>query len=627
MANVDILKSYLVSLGFTVNEPEYRKMTDVLNKSAQQVEGFTKGMAQNFVRASTQIVGSLGAIAAATVGLMDQVSRADLKYQEFALRMHMTIPAAKEMKLVLDAMGESMENVAWIPEHRERYFTLLAQARQLEGSSGTGSEAFRAMRDLRFELTRLRLEATYMGQYLTLSLVKKLGETMGMAKMSFKEFNDYITNNMPQIADKIANKLVPVFTLLKSGWRVVKDIYGLFKQFWDSLGPGGQKLTIFAGILAAFFLGGPWLQAKMVIGGLILLIDDFYAYIDGRKSAKALAPVWKEFTAVMEYIRTGNFDESIQNVGTLGLVLGDAARATHSLVKGVKDLFGIGNSGAGNGIVNIFQKLGDAVRLLGDARIMVIRVILALVDALGQVLQGNLSAAKQRLQQLGSDVQSFAQGQADHSPGATTTADIRWSLGASGTSKSDFDAYIKEASQMYGVPESLIRKVMQAESSGNPNAVSSSGAIGLMQLMPGTAAELGVNPYDPRQNILGGTKYLAQMYALEGNWPNALRAYNGGPGWRTSGAANTRENQEYAGRVLGAGYAGAANYSALTNSAYQSLGGGNYQVQTSVGSITVNVGSTNASSQDIYMATLKAMQDAVNRQNARKNNEYASPIT
>ena len=71
---------------------------------------------------------------------------------------------------------------------------------------------------------------------------------------------------------------------------------------------------------------------------------------------------------------------------------------------------------------------------------------------------------------------------------------------------------------------------MNQESGGNPNALSSAGAIGLMQLMPGTAAALGVNPTNPQQNLLGGAKYLASLDKEFKNWQLALAAYNAGPG-------------------------------------------------------------------------------------------------
>ena len=96
----------------------------------------------------------------------------------------------------------------------------------------------------------------------------------------------------------------------------------------------------------------------------------------------------------------------------------------------------------------------------------------------------------------------------------------------------NFDLIIKEAGEKYGVDASLVKAVVQAESSGNPRAVSHTGAQGLMQLMPKTATELGVNdPFDPAQNIMGGTRYLRQlMDRYQGDRKLALAAYNWGMG-------------------------------------------------------------------------------------------------
>jgi len=92
-------------------------------------------------------------------------------------------------------------------------------------------------------------------------------------------------------------------------------------------------------------------------------------------------------------------------------------------------------------------------------------------------------------------------------------------------------ALIASTASQYGVDPSLALQVATVESGLNNNAVSSAGAIGIFQLMPATAASLGVNPNDPAQNIAGGVRYLAQMLSrYGGDASKALAAYNWGPG-------------------------------------------------------------------------------------------------
>ena len=110
---------------------------------------------------------------------------------------------------------------------------------------------------------------------------------------------------------------------------------------------------------------------------------------------------------------------------------------------------------------------------------------------------------------------------------------------------------IHDASSRYGVSRNLIRSVIRHESAGNPAAVSRKGAQGLMQLMPATAKHLGVTcAFDPRQNILGGTRYLREMRNRFGSWRLALAAYNAGPTRVESGRRLPLETRRYVEDVL-----------------------------------------------------------------------------
>ncbi len=88
----------------------------------------------------------------------------------------------------------------------------------------------------------------------------------------------------------------------------------------------------------------------------------------------------------------------------------------------------------------------------------------------------------------------------------------------------------KDAALRYGVPSDLFLRLVQQESGWNATAKSHKGAIGLAQLMPGTARKLRVNPHDPYENLDGGARYLAAQYEEFGSWRLALAAYNAGPG-------------------------------------------------------------------------------------------------
>jgi soluble lytic murein transglycosylase-like protein len=175
-----------------------------------------------------------------------------------------------------------------------------------------------------------------------------------------------------------------------------------------------------------------------------------------------------------------------------------------------------------------------APALAGDATI---GDRLARIDQMFTAIRGDAPAAPQT---------SFASALASATAPAASTSPV-----AGGT---PFGAEINAAAARYGIDPALLTGLIRQESGFNPAARSGAGAVGLTQLMPGTATSLGVtNPLDPAQSIDGGARYLRQQLDRFGGDPSkALAAYNAGPGavQRFGGVPPYAETQNYVQRVL-----------------------------------------------------------------------------
>ncbi len=180
----------------------------------------------------------------------------------------------------------------------------------------------------------------------------------------------------------------------------------------------------------------------------------------------------------------------------------------------------------------MLRALTLAAVLVGAASGSAAADIYSYTDAAGVVHLTNIrprgkSAA--RWKRVGSEV---AVGKAAARRGACSGCDPVPARDRSPERYARFDSFIAEASQLYAIPETLIRAVIKIESDYDPRVVSSAGARGLMQLMPSVTRDMGVaNAHDPRENILGGTRLLRVLAnRYEGDLVRTIAAYHAGVG-------------------------------------------------------------------------------------------------
>ena len=485
--NTDVIKSYLVSLGYEVDAQSLNKFNDALRSTAAQVSKFTEGMTTAFVEAGAAVVTTLTAIAGGTVALMESTARADMGFALLARRMYMTKDAARSMKIATDALGYSIEDIVWGPaELRDRYRQLIQDQRALAAGLGGGSfEAeMKRIRDITFEFTRLKVEAQYFVMGLTKALSTALtGDENGILNR-LRSWNEWLIANVPVLADKLSVYLAPV----------LRDVY----RIWADMVAVGRDVT------------------SVLISLLGELTDDAKL-----KSGKV----------------------NLENIGTALKFIADETR-----------------------------KAADAIREIIDD-----------ITALNKIKVPwwlTPSGPYQKLWGGGTSQGAFL-----GSPIGTPVGKLE---GESPTSREDVKAAITAAARMYGIDPAVALAVAKKESGYNQSAVSPVGALGIMQLMPRTAAGLGVDPRDSGQNIRGGVNYLSQLFGKYGNWTQALEEYNWGHADQVRKGNVPASVQKYAADVI------------------------------AQSGITINIyASTNASAEEIARHSAKAVDDHLNKVSQR----------
>lgn len=241
MPPTDVIKSYLVRLGFDVDGAQVYKFEATLQRAGVAAERMVRNMTGDFIKGGTAIVGALAGIATGTIAMMEHVSQADLGYKLFARRMFMTEDAAKKLKIATDALGYSLEEIIWgPPELAERYRNLIRDQERLLKSLGGADfdRQMRRLRDIRFEFTEIGVSVKYLGMDIVRHLARTILGDDDTVRDKIRGWNEWLMNSLDKIASRIATDLAP---LVRSLGELIGSIFT--QEHLDAMLKWFDKLT------------------------------------------------------------------------------------------------------------------------------------------------------------------------------------------------------------------------------------------------------------------------------------------------------------------------------------------------------------------------------------------------
>ncbi|WP_295240877.1 phage tail tip lysozyme [Veillonella sp.] len=283
----NVIESYLIALGVDIDKSDFAEADKAINGLSAKI---TSNAAQ-WGKASGIVIGAISGIVGSITGMVASASKQDLAMQKYATSMMISTGQATKMKEALDALGESAADVQTNMELRSRYNALLQDAQSIT-PDGDYSSVMKQVRDVMFEFTRLKQEASYAIKWISYYLVKDFIGPLEKAGFSLRSMNEYIKNNMPRITRNIADGLGYLINIGLNFMRALKTLGMGLLNIWNRL-PHSIKVTAVAmGAFFALLRASPVGRLVAVISMLLLLLDDFYAYMDGKESE--LGPYWQK---------------------------------------------------------------------------------------------------------------------------------------------------------------------------------------------------------------------------------------------------------------------------------------------------------------------------------------------
>lgn len=316
---IDVIKEYLVSLGMSVDKKSFEDAEQTIQSVEEGAKKFANTSVKSFAIAGTAITTALATASIGIYAFLSRLATADLETEKFARKMWMSKSAAEELNNTLQAMDATIEDLYLSPELMGDFKTLRATIKDMKPPPEFADQ-MKFIRTIQFEFQRMRLEATYGLQWIGFYLYKYLEGPLKNIRGGLQGFNDAIVKGMPKWTKNVAQFLSWIARLGVAFSKGGRDVFRLFSKLGDHI---PDKLKLVGAALLALGLilkTGPFGIVFAILTGLLLLLDDFYTYLEGGESA--LEPLWRKLQDFFQLLKdTGvifrfgeEFDNALQTI-------------------------------------------------------------------------------------------------------------------------------------------------------------------------------------------------------------------------------------------------------------------------------------------------------------------------
>lgn len=285
----NILEEYLVRIGAEVDKDAFAGAAKAINNLSGML-----GKLGSILKYGAIFAG-LAKVTEAVIDNIKAVASADLEYQKLAQSMWVTKDTAKTLSVVLKTMGASQEDVAWVPELREQFFRLRQEMAELSTpADADGQLAW--IREIGYDVQSLQLKLKMFKEWVVYYLIKELQPYIKEFQEFIRWLNAKFGKSLPALARKVASVLASIVRITMSLVKALKWLFEGIYNFIDALPSKTKALVAVFAVIGAAIMAGPFGFMMMAIGTALIMLEDFFGYLEGRESSETLKPLWKWLT-------------------------------------------------------------------------------------------------------------------------------------------------------------------------------------------------------------------------------------------------------------------------------------------------------------------------------------------